>query len=66
MPQLYCFYVDLSLSPVAQKMCMYGFFSTLAYSVNFFLAMRVCTPKVSPRGSSFSLSLGSNLILHFA
>lgn len=45
-PQLFCFATDLAKSPVVQKMCMYGFFSTIAFSVNFFLAERVCHPKV--------------------
>jgi hypothetical protein len=44
--QLVTSMIDLSTSPVFQKVCMYGFFSTLAFNVNFFLAERVCHYKV--------------------
>lgn len=48
-PQLVTSMIDLSTSPVLQKVCMYGFFSTIAFNVNFFLAERVCHPNVRAR-----------------
>jgi hypothetical protein len=36
--------IDLSASPIAQKLMFYGFWSTLAFPVNAFLGLRVTSP----------------------
>jgi hypothetical protein len=36
--------IDISTSPIAQKLCLYGLWSTFAFPVNGFLGLRVICP----------------------